>query len=385
MPLNVLVTHCWSRIGYNLVRSLAKRGLNVCVGVDPRSGMTRFSRAMRAHFRHPNFELDPEGFIEALESAIEYYKPEVYLPSEEEILVVARNADRLRRLGTLLPIDHIDNLDLLDNKRRLTELAATLGIPTPLTVAPATSEDVVSFAQRAGKLIVLKVVRSSGARGVFFIPADGLLGAVEKLVGQGRLQYGDFILQSFVEGIGYGVSLLLCNGEVRAKFTHRRIREKWHTGGPSTVRISDTHEMLEDYAVRLLKAVGFHGVAMVEFRDNAETGEAWLLEVNPRFWGSLGLAIAAGVDFPYLLYRMARDGDVEPVNAYRKGLTAKWLLGDWLSFADHLKAGRWKKLRQSSGLKTDLYDDFYWDDPLPFLAELVLYARKNIFERRSRR
>lgn len=35
-----------------------------------------------------------------------------------------------------------------------------------------------------------------------------------------------------------------------------------------------------------------------------------LMEIDGRFWGSLEVAIALGIDFPYLFYRLAVDGDV---------------------------------------------------------------------------
>jgi len=45
---------------------------------------------------------------------------------------------------------------------------------------------------------------------------------------------------------------------------------------------------------------------MVEFRVDARDGTAKLMEVNPRFWGSLQLSILSGADFPYLLYNLER-------------------------------------------------------------------------------
>jgi hypothetical protein len=70
---------------------------------------------------------------------------------------------------------------------------------------------------------------------------------------------------------------------------------------------------------------------MVEFRVDPE-GRPWLMEVNGRFWGSLQLAIDAGVDFPWLLYRLCRGEAVEGPASYEVGRRLRWLLGD----LDHL-------------------------------------------------
>lgn len=66
---------------------------------------------------------------------------------------------------------------------------------------------------------------------------------------------------------------------------------------------------------------------MVEFKV-AEDGTPYLMEINTRFWGSLQLAIDAGVDFPYLLYQLACGEKPEPVVRYKSGIRLRWLLGD---------------------------------------------------------
>jgi biotin carboxylase len=80
--------------------------------------------------------------------------------------------------------------------------------------------------------------------------------------------------------------------------------------------------------IKLLKALNWYGVAMVEFKMDPRDGKLKFLEINPRFWGSLPLAIASGVDFPYLLYRMAMDGDIEPVLKYKVGVKCRNLIKD---------------------------------------------------------
>jgi predicted ATP-grasp superfamily ATP-dependent carboligase len=142
-----------------------------------------------------------------------------------------------------------------------------------------------------------------------------------------------FLVQKRVEGPGVGIFLLMKNGEVIAKFAHRRIREKPPSGGVSVLceSIEPPKEAMLT-AVKILSKLSWTGVAMVEFKIDRERNIAKLLEVNARFWGSLQLAISAGVDFPYLLLRLA-SGEyiVEPTN-YTVGLKSRWELGD----LDHL-------------------------------------------------
>jgi predicted ATP-grasp superfamily ATP-dependent carboligase len=122
-------------------------------------------------------------------------------------------------------------------------------------------------------------------------------------------------------------------GRLRAAFAHRRIREKPPSGGVSVLSESvGLDPQLLEHAERILEALKWHGVAMLEFKRDARDGVSKLLEINGRFWGSLQLAVDSGVDFPYLLYRLAVDGDIEPVFTYRLGVRLRWWLGDldWL-------------------------------------------------------
>jgi predicted ATP-grasp superfamily ATP-dependent carboligase len=79
---------------------------------------------------------------------------------------------------------------------------------------------------------------------------------------------------------------------------------------------------------------------MVEFRV-ANDGTPYLMEVNTRFWGSLQLAIDAGVDFPELLYRIT-NGETPPAQQpYKKGVRLRWLLGDLDSLYLVLKSSQY--------------------------------------------
>jgi predicted ATP-grasp superfamily ATP-dependent carboligase len=127
--------------------------------------------------------------------------------------------------------------------------------------------------------------------------------------------------------------LMNFSSEPRATFAYRRLREYPVGGGPSTLRESVRDESLCRTTERLLSALRWVGVAMAEFKVDPRDGRPKLLEVNPRFWGSLHHAILSGVDFPHLLCRMAIDGDVPPLREYRVGVRSRSLLhGDLMHF-----------------------------------------------------
>jgi predicted ATP-grasp superfamily ATP-dependent carboligase len=134
-------------------------------------------------------------------------------------------------------------------------------------------------------------------------------------------------------------------------------------------------EVLE-HAERILEALKWHGVAMVEFKRDASDGVSKLLEINGRFWGSLQLAVDAGVNFPYLLYRLAIEGDIEPVPVYAPGVRLRWGLGnlDWLLLRMR-EPGRLRAVREfltPSGRRTRS-EMLRRDDPAPAAVELSQY------------
>jgi predicted ATP-grasp superfamily ATP-dependent carboligase len=112
---------------------------------------------------------------------------------------------------------------------------------------------------------------------------------------------------------------------------------------------------------------------MVEFKIDPRDGLPKLMEINPRFWGSLALAIHAGVNFPYLLYRMSRGETIAPVEHYKEGIMCRWLLfGDLLHFFSNRH-----RHRLNPGFFHFRGQDLHYDilslhDPMPMLGRLLM-------------
>jgi protein-tyrosine-phosphatase len=147
------------------------------------------------------------------------------------------------------------------------------------------------------------------------------------------LRFGSVILQEYFRGDGVGIELIADKGTVRYAFQHRRLHEVPLTGGGSSLRISEAIvPALRAASGQLIGALGWHGVAMVEFKYAAATGDFRLMEINGRFWGSLPLAIAAGADFPAMLHELMTTGKVGEHPPARTGVVCRQLARDidWL-------------------------------------------------------
>jgi len=376
--IDVLITNAWDRIGYNVLRGLAGKGLNVALGTDNYLGMAYYSHYCAAKFIHSNYKLSEQNFIEDVTKAIQKFQASVYIPTGEEVFAVSRNLERFKNLNVNIPVSDINTLEILNNKIFSYEIAKSAEVPVPDTIVPQSLDEIINFIQQSGKRAVIKKGWSRSAQGVFFLNGNENEKVIKKILSGSKLEFGKFIIQRYVSGETYGVSLLMNHGEPRAIFTHKRLREKIKSGGPSTLRVSARNQLLEEYAVRLLNSIKFHGVAMLEFKYDERTKQGWFIEVNPRFWGSVGLAINSGVNFPYLLYKMAIDGDVEPVFNYREGFKAKWLLGDISAITKNIFFGKTLSEFKKLFNEADIYDDYYKDDKLPFYAWIYLLFRRKI-------
>ena len=183
------------------------------------------------------------------------------------------------------------------------------------------------------------------------------------------------LVQRWAPGTGRGVGLLVRGGRTAAVFVHRRLREVHPAGGPSSAAVAEAPDpALVGPAEALLRALGYEGLAMVEFRREG-TGTPILMEVNPRPWGTLGLAVDSGVDFPRLLV----EGAVGPPPAYRAGVKRRWLAGDlrrvraaWAGPPPGYPGPFPSTGRALADLILGCGTDFVfrWSDPRPFLAEV---------------
>jgi len=137
------------------------------------------------------------------------------------------------------------------------------------------------------------------------------------------------LVQEYIQGPGYGYfSLGGSSGEPLVTFCHKRLREYPISGGPSTLCESVYDEKLIDLGTKMLTTLKLKGVAMVEFKFDQQANEYKFLEVNPRFWGSLPLALRCGVNFPAYLVQMALGDTPHRACGYPVGVKVRFLFTD---------------------------------------------------------
>jgi predicted ATP-grasp superfamily ATP-dependent carboligase len=282
-------------------------------------------------------------------------------------LLVTTNRERLEPL-TRIPFAGADLALQVHDKGWLISFAKERGIDCPATFLPQGPEQAAAMAPELPYPVLVKPRHSSGGRGIVRVDRQADLLPVYIRV---HARYPIPIVQECIPpgGEALGVAVLMnFASEPRASFVYRRLREYPITGGPSTLRESIWNPELQQCAERLLSSLGWVGVAMVEFKEHPRDGRPKLLEVNPRFWGSLHHAIVCGVDFPFLLYSLAMEGDVAQMHGYRVGVQSRSLLhGDLLHFLRSPDRFRLNPAFSDFSISDDVLSA---DDPWPTLGRI---------------
>jgi len=380
---DVLLTYAWVRSSYAALRSLTKLGLKVAVADTSKVGMGQWSRFSHFAGTVSNPLTHPAQFVTDINQLLQKTGATFLLPGHDETEVLAKHRHQLPPT-VMLPIAEYEKIHHANDKSWTSAFAFNNGIPTPATIQWHNFSELKKGLARSNGPFVVKLRRGNSAKGVFYAStANDVQKLCEKLIEQYGLSPDRYpIIQERISGEGWGVSCLYWHGERIATFTHKRLREKTATGGTSTLRQSVRHPELERYAHKILDALSWHGLAMVEFKYDSVSNQGWFIEINPRLWGSIHLAIASGVDFPAMLYVAAMDGGHAARKMFRsqkEGIVARWYLGDLIIAASELKRFHFGKAIALTLLGgADTLDDWDIRDPMAFFGEAAYYLTNAI-------
>jgi predicted ATP-grasp superfamily ATP-dependent carboligase len=371
----VLVLEGQLRQALAVVRSLGRSGLEVTAGESTLFAPALFSRYTRHRFTYPSHADHPDLFREAILDRVMKQRYDVLYAMGEPALEAISTKYDLFSKHTRLAFAPPEILAPAMDKRDTVLAARKYGIPHPKSFIvghDGTFEEAVKAVEYPA---VIKPGQTSGSRGLAIVNSPEELRARYPGI---VAEYGPALIQEYIPlDTEIGVNALLDYGsEMKAVCVHRRLRSYPVSGGPSTLRDTIRHPEAVAMAGEFLRKLGWWGVAMVEFRIDARDRIPKLMEVNPRFWGSLQLSILAGVDFPVLLHKLVTTGKTDSVMDYRVGTKCRWLVpGDLLHFMaapDKLKLlPEFLKFRQ----KDMGYDTFAWNDLMPSVALLATVAR----------
>lgn len=274
--------------------------------VSPRYDDPRYADWARAYVREHGIAtiIPSEGFLLALGPArSELHGLFPFAPDERTLMGAMSKHELLTKLSEARA-PHLPPTLLVDDLRALPSLSALEQLAAPLYV----------------KLDGCHALDGSAGETRRFEAAA----PAHRFLTEARRRFSRAVVQGHVPGQGVAAFFLRAGGTIRAELMQRRLHEVPWTGGVSSLRETFWHEAIARDARDKLALSGFEGVAMMEYRLDPKTGRFWFIEMNARFWGSLHLALHAGVDFPRLLVDASRGLPVEAPRA-RQGVRSRHL------------------------------------------------------------
>ena len=389
MGPKILITDGTERAALAAARSLVAAGYEVCVAAKHNWSLAGVSRGVQRCLITTDGSTDPSGYAAEIGHIVTHRGIAVLLPMTDVSVEAVLEHRHLLPPDVVLPLPDLSTYRRASDKLEVLELARSAGFAVPETVVLKCADQDEAWPDELFPAVVKphrSVVTVDGRRrslGVTFVRD-----AAECRQALALLPPAAFpvLLQQRVAGVGEGLFALRWEGRTVARFAHRRLREKPPAGGVSVYRESIALDpRLVSAGERLLDALDWKGVAMIECKRDSVTGRHVIMEINGRFWGSVQLAIDAGIDFPLLLVRCALGhAPVEPAEAgYRIGVRSRWFWGD----VDHLYMRLTRSLARlhladDYGSRLDAVLRFLavhpgrdrcevwrWSDPAPFLLE----------------
>lgn len=351
-----IITDVNYRMSLTAIRTLGKRGIPItavayddtpdyaCIGF--------YSKYVKNKVKLPSPNRDEMSFVKALCALGESHvmagkgKPVLIVPGSKSMQVLTRHLSELDLWFDHLLVDH-ETYNQANNTQHLLESASTFGVKGPFTTWLHHDESIEALAGRVEYPVVVKyregekLPLKAAERYAIVRNATDFIAIYTKMHAIQSMP----LVQEYIEGDGFGVSFVFdSNSRPTEIFAHQRIREYPISGGPSTFCKSIWNDAMVQEAIDLLEGLKWKGYAMVEFKGHL-AGKIRLMEINPRFWGSMALSECSGCDLAYAYYSalveptkvQVRSAQFE--NQYRLNTKMRFRIQDLLAIKAYLFKG----------------------------------------------
>jgi predicted ATP-grasp superfamily ATP-dependent carboligase len=378
---SVLITEASQKNALACVRSLGKEGIKVFVIANHFLDISRFSKYCSGSLVISHLDKD------AISDFIKKKDIDLVMPvGTNSVKFFCENNSFFKdKIQYLIPSESQINLAM--SKKSTMEAAQKLDIPVPKTLFPISIEDAKDHAAEIGFPCVIKWIYEVGENVVDYAHSEEEFS--EKYLNMCNkynfnTETGFPMVQEFIDGVGVGFFGLFYNGRCIDYYQHQRVREAPPSGGVSVCAQTIYDNSLQKYGESLLSNLKWNGVAMVEFKmlkDNSLV----LMEINPKFWGSLDLGIKAGANFPVSIVNLLSKSNSNTLNAsgnYSKNVKFYWPFDGDISYMFN-DFGRFKNVCKdmlNPNVKSNIS---IINDPLPTIIQImtkILILFRNLFK-----
>ena len=386
----------------SVIRSFGRSNLLVHVGMCTPDDLALKSKYVHKYHDIPEYSPNSSEWIDRITQLVGDYGFKLIVPTHDESAIpIQIYRDQLSEICAVYQLNP-ETFGIAFDKIKSSQLAADLGVNVPKQLT-------ISIEKLNGKLpaefhfpIVVKPASSytaddlSQRREVMIVKSSNQLADVIER----HKDWGEILIQEIFQGVGVGVEVLANAGNILAIFQHERVHEPLNGGASSYRKSVPLNPELQDATQKLIGALNYTGVAMVEYKLNRENGTWIFIEINGRFWGSLPLAIASKVDFPFYLYDLLVNNNSQSRPRGKIHVYCRNLRRDLYWNIDNLKERLAPNPAKGSTPLSivaleflrlftfrDHIDSFTIDDPKPGLAEFreigsMVVAKGNSFLKR---
>ncbi len=310
MNTKVLVTDGLFTNALAVVRSLSS---HYYVGVTshfPRwMTPSSLSRHVKQYYHLKSEQDNLDDYAEELVQLVQLEGYDVLLPiSLKSYLAVSKHKKSFQKI-TRVAVADWNAMQMVYQRDKAIELAIEEGIPVPQTYVLDSPNKLNGITEYP---VVLKSSDFCGDLVKYCNSRKELEEFLSRFSGYRR----GVIAQNYIRGFGCGFYGIYNKGQLIAHFLHRRLSEFPITGGASAIAESYYDEQLLEYGRKLGNSLSWHGPIMAEFKYDEVSKDYRLIEINPKLWGSLDLTIAAGVNVPDMLVKIALGQMVEKQEGY---------------------------------------------------------------------
>ena len=350
-----------------LIRDLAASKWQVAVFAEPGAPALR-SRACHERLPSPPWHAQ-DAFRRALLEVVERgCFDAIYLCSEPILEVMLPHLETAPGWRAL-PLTPPGFLKVTFSKNAMTALAQDVGVAVPRTIVPDSDADVPRIAAEIGLPLVVKGEKGAAAQHVRIVRREAdVLPSYRDIAGRERGCAGRPAIQDYVPGPVYSIGGLFDRGRPLRVLAHRRLLTFPPEGGRTVKGVTERPPELLDSAFAIFAALNYTGLGHMDFLHDARDGRFRFLEINPRVWGSIGLARLAGVDLYEPYAALARGELVAPDLQLREGVMFHHLSRE-MKFIRRRPGRLWSFLRDC--IDPRVHSDFAWDDPAPHFAGLA--------------
>jgi gamma-glutamyl-gamma-aminobutyrate hydrolase PuuD/predicted ATP-grasp superfamily ATP-dependent carboligase len=390
-----ILTYGRSLMALVIARSLAQRGVEVIGCDDVDLTVLSFSRHVQECFTIAPWRTQPESFLDDLEAAVRDYapgdgRPYVLMPVFAEAELIARHRNRFEPT-IKLAVPSWKSIDLVHPKDHLAQLVDAEGLPAPKSWIIQDEAVLDRVAPKLRYPLIVKPSQGEGGRGVSV--ATSAQEAIEKVLDLGFSPTP--LLQEMAPGRDFCVAVLAHKGQPEAMMAYRNVTTFPRQAGAGALRETVDAEPFRAATEHLLRATGWTGLALLDFRWTADlTDPPQLIEVNPRFWAGIFHSIQTAIDFPWLLYLQTIGQPLDHIGQPNIGARTKtsgiWLLAAieevtaaaprsaaashvWHAIQARLSAKQWEGLRRDLRQATGVLS----------LGEIVAQLRAALSEGRN--